>query len=151
MSTSSPPDYDRTLELVSRALHTGLKTKDSSNGSVCFGVKAPPAWHLHDQPMQLHCSHQKREKLLCITIGRCLNLRQRPCHVVAYEVRYHTMYIVTWTSSEHFFCVPDLLTLKICALLARLGQLLSQPALAIIKQEARKHCADSTVNGSVRN
>lgn len=58
-------------------------------------------------PMQLHCSHQKREKLLCIAIGRCLNLRQRPCYVVAYEI---------------------------CALLACLGQLLSQPALAIIKQ-----------------
>jgi len=83
-------------------------------------------------PMQLHCSHRKREKLLCITIGRCLNLRQRPCYVVVYEVRYHTMYIQT--SSEHFLCVPDLLTLKICALLACLGQLLSQPALAIIKE-----------------
>ncbi|KIK37130.1 hypothetical protein CY34DRAFT_810624 [Suillus luteus UH-Slu-Lm8-n1] len=30
------------------ALHTGLKTQDSSNGSVYFGVKAPPAWHPHD-------------------------------------------------------------------------------------------------------
>lgn len=60
-------------------------------------------------PMQLHCSHQKREKLLCITIGRCLNLRQRPCYVVVYEI---------------------------CALLACLGQLLSQPTLTIIKEPA---------------
>lgn len=60
-------------------------------------------------PMQLHCSHQKREKLLCITIGGCLNLRQRPCYVVVYEI---------------------------CALLACLGQLLSQPTLTIIKEPA---------------
>lgn len=96
MSTSFPSDYDRTLELVVE----GFGTPVSKLKTRVMEVRILALWpRLHGapvtleniHPMQLHCSHQKREKLLCIAIGRCLNL-QRPCYVVAYEVRYHTMY-----------------------------------------------------------